>query len=95
LTHEPLIIAGAEIPNGRSVEEITEMVDLVPIVLQLCCIGEHFAHNGMSLLPAILATSPHKEYTFSEGGFLISEESLVENATRPYDPKANFQHGDN
>lgn len=50
LTHQPLIIAGAGLLKGRDVEEMTEMVDLVPTVLQFCGIAEHFAHNGKSLL---------------------------------------------
>jgi len=94
LTHQPLILAGAGLPAGRVVDAMAEMVDLVPTVLQLCGIGEHFAHNGRSWLPAILSGFEHKEFAFSEGGFLLAEEPLLELGRWPYDLKAALQHED-
>ncbi|KAJ5090802.1 hypothetical protein N7532_009486 [Penicillium argentinense] len=94
LVREPLIIAGGGIPAGLVRDSMTEMVDLVPTILQLCGIDETFPHNGMSLLPAILHDQPHREYSFSEGGFLLSEEPLLENASFPYDIKSGLQHED-
>jgi arylsulfatase A-like enzyme len=36
----------------------------------------------------------HKDYAFSEGGFLVSEEPMLEQAPYPYDIKAGLQHED-
>ncbi|KAF3387676.1 hypothetical protein F1880_000764 [Penicillium rolfsii] len=35
-------------------------------------------HNSKSLLPIILKDKPHREFAFSEGGFLLSEGRLLE-----------------
>ncbi|OJJ39795.1 hypothetical protein ASPWEDRAFT_395182 [Aspergillus wentii DTO 134E9] len=95
LVHEPLIIAGGGLPEGQLYNGMAEMVDLVPTILDLCGIPEHFPHNGQSLVPVIKDTqAKHKEYAFSEGGFLTSEEPLLEQAPYPYDIKSGLQHDD-
>ncbi|KAJ4349601.1 uncharacterized protein N0V89_008217 [Didymosphaeria variabile] len=95
LTHEPLIIGGGGLPQGRVSDVMAEMVDLVPTIFHLSGIGEHFPHNGISLVPVLVdGETFHKTYAFTEGGFLISEEPLLEQAPFPYDIKANLQHED-
>lgn len=94
LVREPLIMAGGGIPPGLVRDSMAEMVDLAPTILHLCGVDETFPHNGKSLLPTILENKPHREYAFSEGGFLISEEPLLEQAPFPYDLKAKLQHED-
>lgn len=94
LVKEPLIIGGAGLPSGKINDAMSEMVDLIPTLFQLCGIGEHFPHNGKSLVPTILHGVEHKEFAFSEGGFLKSEEPLLEQAPYPYDIKAALQHED-
>ncbi|KAE8360746.1 alkaline-phosphatase-like protein [Aspergillus caelatus] len=95
LVHEPLIIAGRGLPQGQVYTGMAEMVDLVPTVLELCGIPEQFPHNGRSLVPVLRDPSlGHKEYAFSEGGFLTAEEPLLEQAPYPYDIKAALQHED-
>ncbi|OGM51276.1 arylsulfatase [Aspergillus bombycis] len=95
LVHEPLIIAGGGLPQGQVYTGMAEMVDLVPTVLELCGIPEQFPHNGRSLVPVLRDPSlPHKQYAFSEGGFLTAEEPLLEQAPYPYDIKAALQHED-
>jgi arylsulfatase A-like enzyme len=78
VVREPLIIGGGGIPSGLVRNSMAEMVDLVPTILQLCGIDESFPRNGKSLLPNILEDKPHREFAFSEGGFLLSEEPLLE-----------------
>lgn len=93
LVHEPLIIGGGGFPAGQTVDSMSEMVDLVPTLLELTSTPETFPHNGRSLLPLLTrATTIHKDYAFSEGGFLLSEEPLLEQAPYPYDIKAALQH---
>ncbi|EOO00547.1 putative sulfatase protein [Phaeoacremonium minimum UCRPA7] len=96
LVREPLIIGGANLPQNHTVDALTEMVDLVPTLLEMSGIGEHFPHNGKSWVPLLDSskTLEHKEYVFSEGGFLTCEEPLLEQAPYPYDIKAGLQHED-
>ncbi|OOF99012.1 hypothetical protein ASPCADRAFT_41848 [Aspergillus carbonarius ITEM 5010] len=95
LVHEPLIVAGGGLPSRQRYDGMTEMVDLVPTVLELCGISEQFPHNGQSMVPVLRDPSQkHKDYAFSEGGFLLSEEPLLEQAPYPYDLKSTLQHRD-
>ena len=95
LVKEPLIIGGAGLPENKTVTAMTEMVDLVPTVLELTGVGEHFPHNGESWVPVLVGdATEHKQYAFSEGGFLAEEEPLLEQAPFPYDIKAGLQHED-
>ncbi|KAK7426881.1 hypothetical protein QQZ08_006627 [Neonectria magnoliae] len=64
-------------------------------MLEISGVGETFAHNGLSWIPLLCGNATeHKKYAFSEGGFLTSEESLLEQAPYPYDLKAGLQHED-
>ncbi|QGI67478.1 probable choline-sulfatase [Fusarium fujikuroi] len=95
LVHEPLIIGGAGLPEGKKIDAMTEMVDLVPTMLETSGIGESFAHNGLSWIPLLCGdATTHKQYSFSEGGFLTSEEPILEQAPYPYDLKSGLQHED-
>jgi arylsulfatase A-like enzyme len=94
LVKEPLIISGAGLPAGKVINCMVEMVDLVPTIFEMCGIPEHFPHNGKSLIPAIMDGAEHRQYAFSEGGFLETEEPLLEKADYPYDIKASLQHED-
>lgn len=95
LVHEPLIVGGAGLPEGKRIDAMTEMVDLVPTMLEMSGIGESFAHNGLSWVPLLCKDAKtHKQYAFSEGGFLTSEEPILEQAPYPYDLKAGLQHED-
>lgn len=102
LTHEPLIIGGAGLPQGVVYGEMAEMVDLVPTVFQLAGIGEHFPHCGKSMAELLASGGKtadgevfrHRDFAFTEGGFLLSEEPLLEQAPYPYDIKAALQHTD-
>ncbi|KAH8200175.1 hypothetical protein TruAng_005687 [Truncatella angustata] len=95
LVHEPLIVGGAGLDENQTITAMTEMVDLIPTMFEISGIGEHFPHNGLSWVPLLLGNSKeHKQYAFSEGGFLTSEEPLLEQAPYPYDIKAGLQHED-
>ena len=93
LVRDPLVIAGPELPRQQINEAMCEMVDLVPTVFELLGIRETYPHSGKSLVPTMRTNSTHhKDYAFSEGGFLIKEEPLLELAGFPYDRKAAVQH---
>lgn len=95
LTHEPLIVGGAGLPEDKTIDAMTEMVDLVPTMLEFSGIGEHFPHNGKSWVPLLCGDeTKHKAFALTEGGFLKDEEPLLEQAPYPYDIKAGLQHED-
>ncbi|QEU62083.1 hypothetical protein KDRO_E09700 [Kluyveromyces lactis] len=96
LTHGPLFIAGPEVEKGRTINHLVEMLDLVPTIFDLGKVETRYPNNGKSLVPLLRARSTndiiHKDYVVTEGGFLKSEESIIEIAPFPYDIKANLQH---
>ncbi|SSD59801.1 related to choline-sulfatase [Saccharomycodes ludwigii] len=95
LVHEPLIIAGPAISQNTTVDSLCEMVDLAPTLFQFAGLDEYpYPHNGKSLVPLLTGSSnqKHKEFVFTEGGFLKSEEPIIEFASYPYDIKAGLQH---
>ncbi|KUI65607.1 Arylsulfatase [Cytospora mali] len=102
LTREPLIIGGGGLAEGAVYDEMVEMVDLLPTMFQMAGVGEHFPHCGRSICEVVVRGGRdedgrvirHREYAFSEGGFLLSEEPLLEQAPYPYDIKAALQHED-
>lgn len=94
LVHEPLIIAGPGIPRGRTVDALTEMVDLGATIIDLASVKINYAINGKSLVPLLKGiTDKGRDFVISEGGFLKSEEPIIEYATFfPYNLKASIQH---
>ncbi|KAF5007904.1 hypothetical protein FDECE_5819 [Fusarium decemcellulare] len=101
LVHEPLVIGGAGLPQGKTYSEMAEMIDLVPTLLQLGGANETYQHYGISLVEAMNALGddngtviPHKDYAFTEGGFLREDEPLLEQGPFPYDIKGALQHDD-
>jgi arylsulfatase A-like enzyme len=95
LTHIPFLIGGPTIPTGAVVDSMVEMVDLAPTIFDLAGVKEDFSHNGQSLVAVIRNPKLlHRQYAFSEGGFLMSEEPILEDAPFPYDIKSSLQHSD-
>lgn len=97
LVHEPMIIGGAGLPKGAVFDKMAEMVDLVPTLLHLATANTTYAQYGISLLDGIHALGggeeyTHKRYSFTEGGYLASEEPLIEQSPFPYDLKSGLQH---
>jgi len=81
------------IPGGIVIHQMTETVDLLPTVFELCNIRETSPHNGNSLMPLInqVPGYQHKLYAFTEGGLLLEEDWLLEEGNFPYDIKGNLQ----
>lgn len=99
LVHEPLVVGGAGLPQDKTYPEMSEMIDLVPTLLQLGGVNETYHHFGLSLVDAMNALRndtilSHKDYAFTEGGFLIDDEPLLEQGPFPYDIKGALQHDD-
>lgn len=93
LVRDPLMIGGPTLAAGSDTEALVELVDVLPTVLDLAGIEATETHFGRSLVPLLRGEAPsHREYVFSEGGFLASEEPGFESPPPPYDLKGKVQH---
>lgn len=93
LLQNPLIIAGPGVQSGATANSFTEMVDILPTILELADIPAQHTHFGKSLVPLLAdPMATHRARAFSEGGFAISELDLLEQASGHYAKKAQLQH---
>ncbi|MFD5257391.1 sulfatase-like hydrolase/transferase [Streptomyces bobili] len=93
ITRDPLIISGGGLPPVGTVDAMTELIDVFPTLLDIAGIDPGYQHFGRSLLPVLHdPASGHREYAFSEGGFLAEEEPKFERSPFPYDLKSALQH---
>lgn len=93
ITADPLIISGAGLPAGQRCDALTELIDVVPTVLELAGVPAPHDHFGRSLLH--LLDDParrHRSHAFTEGGFSEWEEPKLERPDFPYDLKGALQH---
>lgn len=93
LLRNPLILAGAGLPEGRVVDQPVEMIDLLPTLLDLAETDATHTHFGRSLLPVIDDPSvEHRPFACAEGGFRVSDSHLTEGiSTGIYEPKSRLQ----
>ena len=93
LLRNPLIIDAPGFPGGQECNALVEMVDFLPTVLELGEIEAAHTHFGRSLIPLLEDVgAPHRDAAFSEGGFLVEEEHLLERGAPPYHIKGDIQH---
>lgn len=92
-------MGGGGLPSGVVFDEMAEMIDLVPTLLHLGNVNETYQHHGLSLVDGMHALGRgeayrHKTHAFTEGGFLVQDEPLLEQGPFPYDIKGALQHDD-
>jgi arylsulfatase A-like enzyme len=87
LVRNPLVLAGPGVPAGEERGDLVELIDLFATMVELGEAEPRHTHFGRSLL-----TGPPRDAAFSEGGFTVAEEPLLERADYPYDLKAGLQH---
>ena len=93
LARDPLVMAGPGIPQGRTVDDMVELIDIVPTIYELAGVEPDYSHFGRSLLPVLADPDVgHRQFAFTEGGFLVEEEPLLERPAFPYDLKGQAQH---
>ncbi len=93
LLRNPLILAGAGLPEGRVIDQPVEMIDLLPTLLDLAETEAGHTHFGRSLLPVIDdPTTTHRTFACSEGGFRPADHHLMEISAGIYEPKSRLQH---
>jgi len=80
----PLIMqAGGRFGEGRSVEALTEFVDLTPTILQTLGIEPMTQIQGESLMPVLQGeTTEHKDIVFSE--FLADNKAMIRTSEWKY-----------
>ncbi len=96
LTRNPLIIADPRAPHGQRHESFVEMVDLTATLEDYAGVDRSYTHMGKSLLPVLSdASDVHRDAAFSEGGFVMEEEHLLESGSEGhYRHKQELQHED-
>jgi arylsulfatase A-like enzyme len=87
LVRNPLVLAGPGVPEGEERSDLVELIDLFATMVELAEAEPRHTHFGRSLL-----TGEPRDAAFSEGGFTVAEEPLLERADYPYDLKAGLQH---
>lgn len=93
ITRDPVILSGPGVPEAGMIEDMVELIDVFPTLLELAGIDAGYHHFGRSLLPVLRdPAAGHREYAFSEGGFLAEEEPKFERNGFPYDLKGALQH---
>jgi len=92
LLRNPLILAGAGLPEGATLDQPVEMIDLLPTLCELAEAEVGHTHFGRSLLPAIRTGGEHRRFACAEGGFRLADADLLETAGWIYQPKADLQH---
>ncbi len=93
LLQNPLIIAGPGVKPNTTAATFTEMVDLMPTLLDLADIKVTHTHFGRSLVDVLSDPEAKiRDAAFSEGGFVTDELNLLEVAKGEYANKANLQH---
>jgi arylsulfatase A-like enzyme len=93
LLRNPLIVAGPSSRSGNVCNGLVEMVDLLPTLAELAEVEVRHTHFGRSLVPLLADGSlAHRDAAFSEGGFSLEEEPLLESSPFPYDKKSALQH---
>ncbi len=95
LVHNPLIIHDPRASSGIA-ESFVELVDLTATFEDYAELDPSYTHFGRSLRPLLdEPTTTHRDAAFSEGGFTLEEEPLLEQGTGgPYQHKQDLQHGD-
>ena len=95
LLRNPFIIATPDGKNGQVCDALVEMVDLMPTMLELADVEPEHTHFGKSLAPLLNdASLHHREAAFSEGGFALHEENLLERPGGRYRNKGALQQED-
>ncbi|SEH02167.1 Arylsulfatase A [Nonomuraea solani] len=96
ILRNPLVLAGPGIPEGVVVDDMVELIDVFPTLLDLAGVPDDtHRHYGRSLVPRLRGdTGEHRSLAFSEGGFTVEEEPQFENAPFPYDAKTDLQHAE-
>ena len=93
ILRNPLILAGAGLPEGIVIDRPVELIDLLPTLCDLAGTEPEHTHFGRSLLPVIDdPTLTHRDFACSEGGFRVTDVDLLEWAKWIYEPKARLQH---
>ena len=94
LTRNPLIIADPRARSGQVHESFVEMVDLTATLEDFAGLERSYTHMGRTLRPLLEdASRTHRDAAFSEGGFMLDEEPLLESGSHGhYRHKQELQH---
>lgn len=92
LLRNPLILAGPAIPEGTSIDQPVEMIDLLPTLCEIAGAEIRHTHFGRSLVPVLAdPTVEHRPFACAEGGFRPSDTHLFEGGGWIYQAKTDLQ----
>lgn len=92
LTQNPLIISVPGAAQGQVCDEMVEMVDLLPTLLELAETEASHTHFGKSLVPLLHdSNGSHRDMAVSEGGFRSGDRELLEVPGWIYEQKGRLQ----
>ena len=93
LVRNPLILSVPGHPEGGRSDELVEMVDVMPTLLELADTETRHTHFGRSLVPLLKDPSQsHRSAAYSEGGAIRGETNGLETRTPPpYHLKTGLQ----
>ena len=92
MLRNPLVLAGAGLPEGVVLDQPVEMIDLFATLLELAEAEVRHTHFGRSLLPVVEDPSvEHRAFACADGGFRTSDAHLLETAGWIYEKKARLQ----
>jgi arylsulfatase A-like enzyme len=84
ITRDPLVLAGPGIPAGRVVDDVVEIIDVFPTLLDLAQVPDDtHPHYGRSLAGALRDGDSHRDHAFTEGGFTVAEDPQLERGRFP------------
>lgn len=93
LVRNPLVFAGPGLREGQVSDEMVELIDLTPTMMELGEVAPKYTQFGKSLAPLLRGEGgAHRARAFSEGGYLTIEEHQFERARFPYDRKSAIMH---
>ncbi|MHA1311242.1 MAG: sulfatase-like hydrolase/transferase [Candidatus Helarchaeota archaeon] len=80
LINVPLVIKLPNLKIKKTIsEELVELIDLFPTILELAKLKTTYTHFGRSLIPLLTGkTESHREAVFAEGGYNIQEPQCFE-----------------
>ncbi len=96
LTRNPLVVHDPRASQGQVHDSFVELVDLTATLEDYAGLEPSYTHMGRSIRPMLdHAAREHRPAAFSEGGFVIAEEPLLEQGTGGhYKHKQDLQHED-
>jgi len=93
LLRNPLIFAGPGLPHGAIVDQLVELVDLLPTLCELSDAEVNHTQFGKSMVPILQGRDDvHRAFACAEGGFRVSDGRPTDGGFWIYQQKSDLQN---